>query len=279
MNGSRLVGLVRTVCYITLTLLLMPVQWLALVLGSPLSANLPRRYHGWSCWIFGMNIIVRGKPSPTHPTLFVSNHSSYFDVMILGSLFNCSFIAKSDMIDWPLVGQLAKLQRSVFVDRKPANVGEHSDEIARRLKAGDNLVLFAEGTTSDGNRILPFKSSLLSVAEQAPPELNLTIQPISIIATQLDGMPLGRSMRSLYAWYGDMPLAPHIWAAMKAGRFTIEVEFHQPFAASGMSRKQITARCEDTVERGVVRAVTGRAPAEEQLAEMAIEGDEIGAAA
>jgi lyso-ornithine lipid O-acyltransferase len=280
MTGSRLVGLVRTLSYIVLTLSLMPVQWLALALNLPLAANLPRWYHGWSCWIFGMNIVVRGKPSPTHPTLFVSNHSSYFDILILGSLFNCSFIAKADMIEWPLVGQLAKLQRSIFVDRKPANVGEHSDEIARRLKAGDSLVLFAEGTTSDGNRILPFKSSLLSVAEQAPAELNLTIQPVSIIATRLDGMPLGRSMRSLYAWYGDMPLAPHVWAAMKAGRLTIEVEFHEPFYAHGMSRKQITALCEDTVERGVVRAVTGRAPADEQpAAELAIEGDEIVAAA
>jgi 1-acyl-sn-glycerol-3-phosphate acyltransferase len=279
MNGSRVVGLVRTICYITLTLLLMPVQRLALALKLPLAADLPRRYHGWSCRIFGINIVVRGTPSPTHPTLFVSNHSSYFDIIILGSLFNCSFIAKADMISWPLVGQLAKLQRSVFVDRKPANVGEHSEEIARRLKAGDSLVLFAEGTTSDGNRILPFKSSLLSVAEQAPPDMNLTIQPVSIIATRLDGMPLGRAMRPLYAWYGDMPLAPHAWAAMKAGKLTVEVEFHEPFKAGTMTRKQITARCEEAVERGVVRAITGRAPADEPLAEMAIEGDAIGAAA
>jgi 1-acyl-sn-glycerol-3-phosphate acyltransferase len=279
MNGSRVVGLVRTICYITLTLLLMPVQRLALALNGPLGANLPRRYHGWSCQIFGINIVVRGKPSPTHPTLFVSNHSSYFDIIVLGSLFNCSFIAKADMISWPVVGQLAKLQRSVFVDRKPANVGQHSEEIARRLKAGDSLVLFAEGTTSDGNRILPFKSSLLSVAEQAPADMNLTIQPVSIIATRLDGMPLGRAMRPLYAWYGDMPLAPHAWAALKAGKLTVEVEFHEPFKAGTMTRKQITARCEAAVERGVVRAITGRAPAEEPPAEMAIEGDAIGAAA
>ena len=279
MNGSRLVGLVRTICYIAITLLLMPIQRAALALNLPLAANLPRWYHGWSCWIFGMNIVVRGKPSPTHPTLFVSNHSSYFDIQVLGSLFNCSFIAKSDMIDWPLIGQLAKLQRSVFVDRKPANVGEHSDEISRRLKAGDSLVLFAEGTTSDGNRILPFKSSLLSVAQQAPPDLNLTIQPVSIIATKLDGMPLGRAMRSIYAWYGDMPLLPHAWGAMKAGRLTIEVEFHEPFTAHGMNRKQITARCEEAVERGVVRAVTGRVETNATLADIANEGDEIDAAA
>jgi 1-acyl-sn-glycerol-3-phosphate acyltransferase len=279
MNGSRLVGLIRTIAFLTLTFLTMPVQRLGLMLKLWYVADLPRWYHGWACWILGMRIVVRGRPSPTHPTLFVSNHSSYFDILVLGSLFPCSFIAKADMIGWPLVGQLAKLQRSVFVDRKPANVAEHSDEIARRLKAGDSLVLFAEGTTSDGNRILPFKSSLLSVAEDAPPEMNLTIQPVSIIATKLDGMPLGRALRPLYAWYGDMPLAPHVWNAMKAGRLTIEVEFHEPFKVGAMNRKQITRRCEDAVERGVVRAVTGRGYPEESAVEQAAPGDAVVAAA
>jgi 1-acyl-sn-glycerol-3-phosphate acyltransferase len=279
MNGSRLVGLIRTITYIALTVSLMPIQRLGLVLNLRYAKDLPRWYHGLSCRIFGMNVVVRGKPSPTHPTLFVSNHSSYFDILVLGSLFSCSFIAKADMMGWPLIGQLAKLQRSIFVDRKPSNVGDHSDEIARRLKAGDSLVLFAEGTTSDGNRILPFKSSLLSVAENAPPDMDLTIQPVSIVATRLDGMPLGRALRSLYAWYGDMPLLPHAWAALKAGRLTLDVEFHEPFKASGMSRKQITRRCEDAVERGVVRAVTGREYTVEHAAEHAALGDAIVAAA
>jgi 1-acyl-sn-glycerol-3-phosphate acyltransferase len=284
MNGSGLVGLIRIIAFLTLTVSIMPIQRLGLVLKLRYVSTLPVWYHSRACRVLGMRIVVRGTPSPTHPTLFVSNHSSYFDIPVLASLMPCSFIAKAEMIGWPLIGQLAKLQRSVFVDRKPANVGVHSDEIARRLKAGDSLVLFAEGTTSDGNRILPFKSSLLSVAENAPPEMNLTIQPISIIATKLDGMPLGRALRPLYAWYGDMPLAPHAWSAMKAGRLTIEVEFHEPFKIGAMNRKQITRRCEDAVERGVVRAVTGRdyppehAP-DERAAKQAAPGDAIVAAA
>jgi len=279
MNGSRLVGLIRTIAFLTLTVAIMPIQRLGLVLKLWYVPSLPVWYHGWGCRLLGMKVVVRGVPSPTHPTLFVSNHSSYFDIPVLASLFQCSFIAKAEMIGWPLVGQLAKLQRSVFVDRKPANVTEHSDEIARRLKAGDSLVLFAEGTTSDGNRILPFKSSLLSVAESAPPEMNLTIQPVSIIATKLDGMPLGRALRPLYAWYGDMPLAPHVWAAMKAGRLTVEVEFHEPFKVGAMNRKQITRRCEDAVERGVVRAVTGRGLPDERAVEQAAPGDAVVATA
>jgi len=279
MNGSWLLGLSRVIPYMALTLAMMPFQSLALRLSLAMARSWPRQYHALSSRILGIRIVVRGTPSRSHPTLYVSNHSSYMDIQILGSLIDCSFVAKSDMIGWPIIGKLAQLQSSVFVDRKPVNAHEHSNEVARRLAMGDNLVLFAEGTTSDGNRILPFKSSLLSVAENIPAEHGLVIQPVSIVATALDGMPLGRAMRPLYAWYGDMPLAPHAWAIMKAGRLTVEVEFHEPFSAGTMNRKQLTARCETAVEKGVVRAITGRAAPEEQPAAKADAGDEIDAAA
>jgi 1-acyl-sn-glycerol-3-phosphate acyltransferase len=279
MNGSWLLGMSRVIPYLALTFAMMPIQKLGLALNWRISRWWPKVYHALSCRILGIDIVVRGTPSAVHPTLFVSNHSSYFDIQVLGSLLTCSFIAKSDMIGWPLVGQLAKLQRSVFVDRKPSNVGEHKNEVAGRLAAGDSLVLFAEGTTSDGNRLLPFKSSLFAVAEQAPPELDLTIQPVSIIATALDGMPLGRAMRSIYAWYGDMPLMSHAWAAMKSGRITVEVEFHRPFKADEMSRKQLCARSEAAVEAGVVRAITGRPGTVIVPSPHGGTGDEIDAAA
>jgi 1-acyl-sn-glycerol-3-phosphate acyltransferase len=279
MNGSWLLGMSRVIPYLLLTFAMMPIQQLGVALNWRLSHWWPKVYHGLACRILGIDIVVRGTPSEVHPTLFVSNHSSYFDIQVLGSLLTCSFIAKSDMIGWPLVGRLAKLQRSVFVDRKPTNVGEHKDEIAGRLAAGDSLVLFAEGTTSDGNRLLPFKSSLFAVAQQAPPDLDLTIQPVSIIATQLDGMPLGRAMRPIYAWYGDMPLMPHAWAAMKSGRITVEVEFHRPFKADDMSRKQLCARCEAAVEAGVVRAITGRPGTVAESAPHGAAGEKIDVAA
>jgi 1-acyl-sn-glycerol-3-phosphate acyltransferase len=119
---------------------------------------------------------------------------------------------------------------------------------------------------------------LFSVAEQAPPELNLTIQPVSIIATELDGMPLGRSMRPLYAWYGDMPLAPHVWTALGAGKLTVVVEFHAPFKADGRGRKQLCAITEAAVEQGVVSAITGR-PILSASSPHSGEGDRIEAAA
>jgi 1-acyl-sn-glycerol-3-phosphate acyltransferase len=185
------------------------------------------------------------------------------------------------MISGPLIGWLARLQRSVFVDRKPVNVGEHRTEVAKRLAEGDNLVLFAEGTTSDGNRLLPFKSSLFSVAENLHAEIPLTIQPVSIVATGLDGMPLGRTLRPLYAWYGDMPLMPHIWAAIKSGLITVEIEFHEPFTNAGMNRKQLAELCRAKVELGFVRSITGRSNSGAVTAEVHFEetADAVEAAA
>jgi len=236
----------------------MPIQAIALMFGGSIAERIPRRYHKIASRILGFRIVVRGTPTRARPTLFVSNHTSYFDIILLGSIIRCSFVAKAEMTTWPLVGWLAKLQRSVFVDRKAANVSAHSNEIVNRLEAGDNIVLFAEGTTSDGNRLLPFKSSLLSVAENLKSEKPLTIQPVSIVATRLDGMPMGRSLRPLYSWYGDMPLASHVWAAIKSGIITVEIEFHEPMTTVGMNRKQLTARCEAAIEAGFVRSITGR---------------------
>jgi 1-acyl-sn-glycerol-3-phosphate acyltransferase len=129
--------------------------------------------------------------------------------------------------------------------------------------------------------LLPFKSALFRVAEQAATDKPLTIQPVSVVATALDGMPLGRALRPIYAWYGDMPLLPHAWRVVSLGRLTITVEFHEAFVAGGMTRKQLAARCEREVLAGVARAIRGREPGDldPHLDDGTDDGDEIDAAA
>lgn len=274
MNGSWLQGLSRIVAYLLLTLAAMPIQAAALLIRSPLATRIPRLYHRRAARLLGLKVVVRGRPSAARPTLFVANHTSYFDIEVLGSLIEASFIAKAEMMSWPLIGWLAKLQRSVFIDRRPGNVSSHADDVANRLAAGDNLVLFAEGTTSDGNRLLPFKSALFMVAEEAPPDRPLTIQPVSVVATALDGMPLGRSLRPVYAWYGDEPMMSHLWQAVTLGQLTVTVEFLPTFVAHGMTRKEIAAQCEAEVRAGLARAITGRY--DEPDEPVAIRGDDDG---
>src|SRR5262249_27588237 len=170
--------------------------------------------------------------STAKPTLFVCNHSSYLDISVLGSLIRGSFVAKAEVADWPVFGFLAKLQRTVFVDRQRRSSAHHQrDQLASRLAAGVNMILFAEGSSNDVNRTLPFRIALFGVAERTTENgapAPLTIQPISLAYVRLNGMPIGRSLRPFLAWYGDMELADHLWKVAGLGRITVTVEFHPP---------------------------------------------------
>src|SRR5256714_15267935 len=150
------------------------------------------------------------------PVLFPANPVSYLDITIFSSLIAGSFVAKREVAGWPLFGWLAKLQRSVFIDRQVRSTADQRDSIAGRLAAGDALILFPEGTSGDGNRVLPFKSALFSVADQ-PATGPVTVQPVSIAYTRLNSMPIGRRYRPLFAWYGAMPMAPHLWRGLWGG--------------------------------------------------------------
>ncbi|HXC28434.1 MAG TPA: lysophospholipid acyltransferase family protein [Stellaceae bacterium] len=256
-TGSTVLRVRRTVIYLVWTLALMPVQAIGLILRQPWTAQLPRFYHRVCCRILGYDVRQIGEPVSPHPVLFASNHVSYTDITVLGSLIPGSFVAKSEIAGWPFFGWLAKLQRSVFVDRQVRSTARQRDAIAERLAAGDALILFPEGTSSDGIFVLPFKSALFSVVfnkEQA-----ITVQPVSLAYTRLDGMPIGRRLRPFFAWYGDMDLAPHLWRLLGLGRIEAVVEFHPPvMVADFASRKELAEFCYQRISRGVSRSLTGR---------------------
>lgn len=256
---SRPRGLLRLIAYGLLTLGLLPVQMLAVALGLRLRERLPRFYHRLCARLLGFRIVVRGRQLRDRPVLFVCNHVSYLDIMVIGSVVTGCFVAKSEVAGWLGFGLLAKLQRTVFVERRRSAVQRHGDAIADRLRSGDNLILFAEGTSSDGTRVLPFKSGLLAAAEQRVDDRPLKVQPVSIAYSRLNGMPIGRGLRPFLAWYGDMELAPHLWEAVALGRVTVVVEFHPPTSlAEAGTRKTLARTCRDRVAAGVARANAGR---------------------
>jgi 1-acyl-sn-glycerol-3-phosphate acyltransferase len=283
--GSPLRALVRLILYLGWTLLLLPVQALLVLFNLPLSRRLPRFYHRICRRLIGLDVICRGEISDERPILFVANHTSYLDITVLGSLIDVSFVAKAEIADWPLFGWLAKLQRSVFIERRASHSARHRDEIGKRLDQGDALVIFPEGTTGDGNHILPFKSALFAVAERTVRGRPLTVQPISVAYVRLDGMPLGREWRAYYAWYGAMDMPDHLWKVLSLGKVSVEVTFHPPLdivsAArhSGLAwdgtpdrptvtaaRKVLADSCRSVVVHGVATALAGEStiPAEEK---------------
>ena len=257
--GSPTLRLARLALYLVWTLSLMPVQGVGLLLHRPWSRRLPAFYHRGCCKILGFRVRRLGAPTPLRPALFASNHVSYTDISVLGSLIVGSFVAKVEVAGWPLFGWLAKLQRTVFVDRRARSTVLQRDLMTARLAAGDALILFPEGTSGDGNRVLPFKSALFSVAEKMEGVAPLVVQPVSIAYTRLDGIPLGRQLRPYFAWYGTASLAPHLWGMLGLGTVEIVVEFHPPtrFADCG-SRKALASYCYARVAGGMAAALAGR---------------------
>ncbi|HUL05939.1 MAG TPA: lysophospholipid acyltransferase family protein [Candidatus Acidoferrum sp.] len=261
----------RLGCYLIFVAIAIVVQAVCLALRSRLATTVPVMYHRVCCWLLDIRIETRGSMSTAKPTLFVCNHSSYLDITVLGSLIRGSFVAKSEVAGWPFFGLLAKLQRTVFVDRqRRATTHQQRDQLAQRLDAGDNLILFPEGTSNDGNRTLPFRSALFGVAERATDgaeAVPLTVQPVSLAYVRLNGMPIGRSLRPFLAWYGDMELVGHLWHVAGLGRITVAVEFHPPVTLAQFgSRKALSDHCQRAVAEGVATALAGRRDAADKAA-------------
>jgi 1-acyl-sn-glycerol-3-phosphate acyltransferase len=214
-------------------------------------------------WL-NIRVTVRGRPTPARPLLIAANHASWVDIFILSSVLPVSFIAKSEVAGWPVAGTLARLQRSVFVERaERGKVREQASAIADRLAGGDAIVLFAEGTTSDGNFLKPFRSALFGAARAAlgtdAPEV--MVQPVAIVYTALEGLPLGRSGRRLLSWIGDEDLLPHLRQLLSAGSFDVSVLFGEPIAyGPATDRKAVAAEAEARVRRLFAAELRGDDP-------------------
>jgi 1-acyl-sn-glycerol-3-phosphate acyltransferase len=224
------------------------------------STRLRRWYFGHCGRILGLKVIVRGRQSDARPKLVVANHISYFDIFVLGGTVHGAFVGKSEIASWPLFGLLSKVAQVVFIDRRRTATHHARDRIRKRMERGHSLILFPESTSNDGNHVRPFKSALFTVAEQSMGNGKaITVQPVSVAYTRVNGMPMGIGWRPFVAWYGDMDLMPHLWQALRLGRVTVEVTFHEPVnSAAFADRKALARHCHRVTHHGVARLLTGR---------------------
>ncbi len=207
---------------------------------------LVRSFHRSVARSLGIRIITHGAPAVGGPVLFVSNHLSWADIPVLGARLPAAFVAKSDVAGWGIVGRLATLGRTVYVERgRRSSTGAQRDAIAERLAAGDSLILFPEGTNSDGTGVLPFKSALFAVTDGVP---ETRIQPVTIAYTRVNGMPVTRMQLPDLAWVGDTELMPHVIGFMGLGRITAEIRFHTAVHASDFAdRKALAQHCHTVI--------------------------------
>lgn len=257
---SRVCAGLRLAGFLALTLPLMPIQALLLRLNPISARHFPHWYHRRVCRLLGIRLHIDGALSHDRPVLLIANHTSWLDIPVISAVAPVSFVAKSEVTSWPLVSSLARLQRSVFVDRQRRTaVGVTANQILSRLEQGDKIVLFAEGTSSDGNRVLPFKTSLFAAAKPSSKvgdpnaDVDADVQILAVAYTHLHGIPLGNTGRArLIGWYGDMDLVSHAWDLLQAGPLDVHISIGPPKALETFSdRKELARQTEAELRQAV----------------------------
>jgi lyso-ornithine lipid O-acyltransferase len=228
------------------TLFLAPLQIVSLRSNWRMRRRLPGVWHRLACRLVGLHVHANGKLAEGRPLMIAANHASWLDILVLSAVADVVFIAKSEVKTWPVFSTLAKLQATIFIEREDRRqTGNQVSDIAARMADGEVVVLFPEGTTSDGNRLLPVKSSLFGAAASAipaAPQGIVYIQPVAVAYTRAHGLPLGRFHRPLATWPGDVELIPHLTAFLKNGALDAEVTFCEPIPFSTSSNRKAVSR-------------------------------------
>ncbi|MCR4268742.1 1-acyl-sn-glycerol-3-phosphate acyltransferase [Nitratireductor sp. ZSWI3] len=255
-NTFRLAAAILIVALYTLPLLV--VQEVALRTRVMSDRRIPRLWHQLTLRVLGVRVRVKGTAVRERPLMIAANHVSWLDILVLGSLDGVHFIAKAEMRHWPVLGTFARQQRSVFVERDRRRASpEQAREIAERLADGDPMVLFAEGTTGDGNRLLPFNSTLFSAAQLALAGNRagcVTVQPAAIAYTHKGGLRLGRRERAEIAWIGDMDLVPHLRTVLAARPVDVVVQYGEPIPFPAKGDRKAVARAAEAQVRAMLVA-------------------------
>jgi len=264
-DGWTLLAIVRVLIIFAISLPLIPLQFILVKLIPGFWWPIAGLWHRTVCRILGIQIRVGSRSFDAHkvhsgPVLYAANHISWLDIMVLGGkLENASFVAKSDVASWGFVGALSNLHKTVYVNRmRRTEAAKQRDEMAGRLNQGHSLILFPEGTSTDGMRVASFKSALFSVAEiaDAATDHELLIQPVTLAYTEVNGMPLVRSQKPWVAWLGEVELFEHLRQLMGRARIQAQIEFHAPISlAEAGSRKALATYCETEVRLGLERAL------------------------
>ena len=208
------------------------------------------------CGLAGLRVRSVGTPHTPGPVLYVSNHVSYLDIAVLSRRLDAAYVAKSEVAGWPLFGLIARLTGTIFVSRRPAEARAQRERVRAHLGAGGNLLLFPEGTSTDGTGVAPFKAALFDIAGISGSENGPVVQPISLAYTRsIDGTPLIGPYRDLYCWYANMTLLPHLLRVLGLRGAEVVIRYHPPVQpADFANRKELARHCEEGIAAGVVDA-------------------------
>jgi 1-acyl-sn-glycerol-3-phosphate acyltransferase len=246
----------KACAFFLLCLLMVPPQAiLILIYRGPYAYLIPHHWHKAICALFGIRISIAGEPILKTQTLFVSNHVSYLDIPAMGSILKASFVAKQEVAKWPVFGFLSRLQQTAFISRARGDAQKEKNALGNMLKEGKSLILFPEGTSTDGRDLAPFKSSLFSMTLDGD-HPDLLIQPFTLRIDRVDGRDAAdQTARDIFAWYGDMTMPPHLAAFTACKGADVTLVFHKPIRpADYPDRKSLAEACEQAVRSGLTRS-------------------------
>ena len=253
---GRLVGALRLAALISITL----VSVALFLVGRALRAGLGRwvtfhfgvaRFWSRAClWLAGIKLVVHG--TPVAAGSLVANHSSWIDILSLRSNKLIYFVSKSEVANWPGIGFITRITGTIFIERRRSEAKRQEALLRSRIAHDQLLCFFPEGTSTDGLRVLPFKSSLFSAFFRDGQGTDFPIQPVSISYHPAEGSGLPDNF---YSWWGDMGFGSHIWDVVTrsfGGRAV--VTFHAAVRASEFTdRKALSDHCQRIVDGAVLR--------------------------
>jgi 1-acyl-sn-glycerol-3-phosphate acyltransferase len=203
--------------------------------------------------VLRMGYVVEGRQMNTAGCV-VANHSSWLDIFALNARKRVYFVSKAEVAAWPGIGWLARATGTVFINRTAREARAQTEIFRERLRAGHRLLFFPEGTSTDGRRVLPFKTTLFGAFFDPVLKDNLRIQPVSVIYTA----PQGEDAR-FYGWWGDMDFGPHLLKVLACRRpGSVTLVYHAPVAVADFAdRKALARHCEAAVRGGFEARLTG----------------------
>lgn len=234
-----------------------PLRMVELALTEPrrpLTGRLAQGVYRLTLLCLGLPLRIEdaaGRGAQDTPAALVANHASWLDIVVLNAAQPVTFVSKSEVADWPGIGALARLAGTVFITRNPRDASAQQRQLAQALAQGRQLVLFPEGTSTDGQRVLPFKSTLMSAFYHDPALQAARVQPVTIIYDA----PADVAEPRFYGWWGDMDLGPHLLRVLaQAPQGRVTVRRHTPVpVAEAKDRKTLSARLEHAVRDGMPR--------------------------
>jgi 1-acyl-sn-glycerol-3-phosphate acyltransferase len=233
------------VCFPALLVLRLPER-VIFGMDRPLTPRITQFVCVTACAILGLRREMRGLPM-TGPGAYVANHVGWLDIFVLNACKRLYFVAKSEVAGWPGIGWLARGTGTVFIARDPRQAAAQTRLFEDRLRAGHRLLFFPEGTSTDGRRVLPFKTTLFQAFLSERLRDVVRIQPVTLVYHPPEG-----AHPAFYGWWGDMALGDAILATLAAPRHgRVEVVYHTPLRVSDHSdRKTLAAMAEAEVRGG-----------------------------